>query len=358
MYIHRIILRDVKSIEHLDITLHDDWRDEPLKSILFTGPNGSGKTTILKVIAALWETFGNWLNYVPSGALTFEPDIRHVFLRTVGLAAIEIHDLAAVSVCIYASNNAEYSNELHSQLAPDTITLTRFDSTPRPSQRINEWFEDFARKRERLLRVGDNSITLPNLLFIDAETRFSKPLKDKQPSDFERFYEWFATNESLTESYGNLNKLLSNLKIRSPERFYDFVKQVNGFLGDKKHLTDFGADGELRLRIQLNGTDKFHYSEDLSSGEQQCILLMYLASRWLMPGGIMLIDEPDLHLHESLQRHFVRELQKVVVEAKQGQLIVTSHSPTVWQDYHTRQRFEIRPETQQEETNPVGSQAE
>ena len=34
--------------------------------------------------------------------------------------------------------------------------------------------------------------------------------------------------------------------------------------------------------------------------------------KWLENGGIVLIDEPDFHLHVSLQSHFIHELEKVV----------------------------------------------
>ena len=83
-----------------------------------------------------------------------------------------------------------------------------------------------------------------------------------------------------------------------------------------------------------------HHIDDLSAGERQCLILMFMVSRWLMEGGIVLIDEPDLHLHVSLQRQFAHELERVV-DRKHGQLIVTSHSPTMWEEYNERQRIEL-----------------
>ena len=60
-------------------------------------------------------------------------------------------------------------------------------------------------------------------------------------------------------------------------------------------------------------------------------------TRWLRPGGIVLVDEPDLHLHVSLATAFVSHLRRMVAE-KGGQLIIASHMPELWElftDSHT-----------------------
>jgi len=69
-----------------------------------------------------------------------------------------------------------------------------------------------------------------------------------------------------------------------------------------------------------------------------------MISRWLMDGGIVLIDEPDLHMHVSWQRALIRELESLV-QQKNGQIIVTSHSPTFWEEYNEAQRFNLNMES-------------
>jgi predicted ATP-binding protein involved in virulence len=64
-----------------------------------------------------------------------------------------------------------------------------------------------------------------------------------------------------------------------------------------------------------------------------------------MQGGVVLVDEPDLHMHVSWQRQFIHTLEKIVFE-KNGQLIVASHSPTLWEEYGARQRFDLMLEPQ------------
>jgi predicted ATP-binding protein involved in virulence len=338
MYIHRIILRDVNNFEHLDLTFHDDWRNEPLKSILLTGPNGSGKTTLLRVIAALWENFGQWVSKYATELLYPETKSLDNFLSGVGLAAIEIHDMLPEPLCIYAANH-DYVSQIAHLVSPDIKMLVGFGEWATSSGQI-EGFKEFGQHRERLLRIGGEKVTIPNLIYLDTEERNLLFQRKDKALDYERLYEWLITYEAL-HTYGDITQLMSNLKIRDPEWFYRTVKQINGFMGQHKQVTDF--DDALKLRVEINHeSGKFHYIDDLSSGEQQCLMMMYIVSRWLMPGGIVLIDEPDLHLHASLQRHLIHTIEKEV-KSKGGQMIVTSHSRLIWEEYRNpAQSIELR----------------
>jgi predicted ATPase len=109
---------------------------------------------------------------------------------------------------------------------------------------------------------------------------------------------------------------------------------LNKFLHDKEIETDIRT-GENRLRVKLkNSRGKFHFLDDLSAGEHQILIQLYLLHRWLEPAGIILIDEPDLHLHPSLIPGFLASLESLV-EKKKGQLLITSHLPDLWNRYES-----------------------
>jgi predicted ATP-dependent endonuclease of OLD family len=60
--------------------------------------------------------------------------------------------------------------------------------------------------------------------------------------------------------------------------------------------------------------------------------MLFTVQRWLQPGGVVLIDEPDLHLHPSLILQLLASIENIVAK-KNGQLILTSHATDVWQRY-------------------------
>jgi predicted ATPase len=69
MKIRHIIAYRVKSILHLNHSLHDDWLGKIADGLMIIGPNGSGKSTLLEGLAALWEAWGEWLDAAQTGRL-------------------------------------------------------------------------------------------------------------------------------------------------------------------------------------------------------------------------------------------------------------------------------------------------
>lgn len=40
--------------------------------------------------------------------------------------------------------------------------------------------------------------------------------------------------------------------------------------------------------------------------------MLFTVQRWLQPGGVVLIDEPDLHLHPSLISPLLASIENIV----------------------------------------------
>ncbi|MFF2404766.1 ATP-dependent nuclease, partial [Streptomyces goshikiensis] len=95
--------------------------------------------------------------------------------------------------------------------------------------------------------------------------------------------------------------------------------------GKKLGRPKMSQDGRIAIFVDsLNGNS--HSVGQLSSGELQALGLMYLAQRLTAVGGIMVIDEPELHLHPSLQAAL---LDMIKGASESSQIWLSTHSPTL-----------------------------
>jgi predicted ATP-binding protein involved in virulence len=67
---------------------------------------------------------------------------------------------------------------------------------------------------------------------------------------------------------------------------------------------------------------------DLSSGEQQEVVLLYELLFKVKPGTLVLIDEPEISLHVAWQTQFLDDLLKII-ELQKINVIIATHSPQI-----------------------------
>lgn len=108
----------------------------------------------------------------------------------------------------------------------------------------------------------------------------------------------------------------------------DYTDLVGGFAratGKRIGLPELAKDGQIAIFVDA-GAGNRHSLSLLSSGEQEALGLMYLVRRLSARGGILLIDEPEQHLHPSLQRTIVAVLEGA---SGRSQLWLSTHSPAL-----------------------------
>lgn len=118
--------------------------------------------------------------------------------------------------------------------------------------------------------------------------------------------------ESLTEQANSLEKAYAVIDT--------LVSTVNGFLHDKR--LHFSIGEGLVVRSKLGEVLK---PKDLSSGEQQLLLLFCHIAMAHDSGGIFIVDEPEISLNIRWQRRLVGSLIKLD-SAQNLQFILASHS--------------------------------
>jgi hypothetical protein len=316
---------------------------------------------MLRLVAALWAAFADAL-LQQSSILDEQAALLRIFRQTrrsSAWVAIELRGLLEQPIILSNTPVDLGSTSIVDHFGSDAV-IVRLDYAGDPRKAftrdtIPSELAQIATQVERLqLGLVDSSVSIPNMVFMDSETRqlgydeFRVRSSKFRTPPSEPYFDWLAGynpratirpkfSRRSTGSYTlPLEQMLRNLKVRDPERFYDTVSDINTFLIGKR-ITDF--NDRLDLVVETNLGEK-HTIYELSSGERQCLLLMFMVSRWTMPSGVVLIDEPDLHMHVSLQRQFIHQLESLI-ERRNGQLIVTSHSPELWEEYNPRQRFDF-----------------
>ena len=89
--------------------------------------------------------------------------------------------------------------------------------------------------------------------------------------------------------------------------------------------------GPEQLHVRLAGGGA-HSLQQLSMGEKRICQLCALAEGALKPGGLLMLDEPDVHLHPSQILGFMATLENLI-QAKSGQLWLISHQEVLWRRY-------------------------
>ena len=348
MKILAIYTKGVGPLAEGEISLINDWTEEVESTVLLTGPNGCGKSTLLRAIAMLWDAAGYWLDQ--RKVLPPSHKARAWLQRWDGLAVVfdgiqpfYNHPVGLiVGKCGWVNELLQNHHEVTWLTGESTgndnkRTLLNFDLD-------NEGFlNPWAESRKRLILTHDK-VDAPNLIYLDAEERrWVAPKRNVSESLPDALAQRWLTKYQVSEDWqGQLEASLINLKTSQLHKYHEVIRNLNQFLSGKEIDPDI-KPGESRLRVKLKGQRCVSHSlDELSAGEHQVLILIYLISRWMQNGGIVLIDEPDLYLHPSLIGSLLATIEQLVKE-RDGQLIITSHAVDVWHRYENQgKRIELK----------------
>lgn len=144
-----------------------------------------------------------------------------------------------------------------------------------------------------------------------------------------------APNTLLCDVYGahdmtprEAKRELTALYREDAGRCKELLESIGLFLvGKRVHIE---ADGAY---VSLDDGSR-HALGGLSAGELRALTLLIRVVRGLRPGGILLLDEPEMHLHPAQLLGFLEILERQVLDAD-GQVILSSHAPQVWDRYRS-----------------------
>jgi len=175
-----------------------------------------------------------------------------------------------------------------------------------PVGRIEALLRDVDRDREQLQKVG----LLPRDLSADAFRDLSLNEPYVRP-----VIETFVTDTK--KKFAVLADLRERMTL-----FTDFLNQHY----ENKRVIATAKDG---FRVEIDGErEKAILPSQLSSGEQQILVLAYEVLFRSEPGTLVLIDEPELSLHVIWQDTFVDDLARMG-SVRDLQFILATHSPSL-----------------------------
>jgi predicted ATP-binding protein involved in virulence len=165
--------------------------------------------------------------------------------------------------------------------------------------------------KKRFDKVKEIQKSLSEYEIFDINKDDSHPTYDKENS--KALYVYIDHAEKKLAVFSELLEKLKIFTLILNERRFSFKKiaisKENGF----KFTTD---QGNL---LQLS---------ELSSGEQQEVVLLYELLFKVKAGTLVLIDEPELSLHVVWQKQFLDDLFKII-DLRKINIVIATHSPQI-----------------------------
>ncbi len=294
-----------------------EWLDVP-KFVVITGKNGTGKSHLLELLYT--RTIYDPKNHPNTG----------IYAQTI--ISKETIDRDEVSYLKSEWNLAH----------PNNINLSFI------LQKTNELFNQFRQvnRRQNLFR---DKIRLTEM-FDKIEKKIGKKAQSISQDEFQKeMPEVLIENEE--ELAQKIAEIFYNYRITEIEMLSEHktVEEIRKQLGEKPWIVlqdiikeakmsfEFSDPSNLKLRDTYNfklykipSKDEIKLG-DLSSGEKVIFSLLFLLynsqEKGIFP-KLMLMDEPDAHLHPSMSSQLINVLKNILVDKYGVRVIMTTHSPS------------------------------
>lgn len=269
--------------------------------VVLAGPNNTGKTTVLQAVTAFGLAFDRWkqLNDFQrhNGAYTRAPIARQAF-SAVPLRAFDL---------LWTDREYQGSMEIEIQGSGWTIAMEFLaDSTEQIYVRPRKGVDPAVVRAVRL-----STVFVPAMTGLSTEEPvYQRPKVDQlmgqaRPGEVLR-------NLLVEASYSDMTWI--SLK-RSILRLFGY-----------ELLTPDSSGAHILAEYRAGTTGPRFDIASAGSGFQQVLMLLTFLN--MRPGSVLLLDEPDAHLHVILQDAIYGELRTVAAEQR-SQLILATHSEVI-----------------------------
>lgn len=302
-------IKNIGPIDDIKIDF-SDANGKTLPVCVIGGANGSGKTTVLEVIASLAEV----LSTGKAGA----------FLRSKpeGYAQADLLiDGYDFSIFFGTSPSDAELNKEHCGEQVEGITFVSTSLYADIHQRIENQQGNPSPWRLSGIYWAANEL-VPSLIYFPY-SRSLEPVSGQQIHKEDAHYSFIHRFQTVRKFPGSLTSYLIYLDYAEPDQFSDVQQFLNGLNFDGK---TFHIDRKKLDVIVKTANGHQHSLHELSSGEQNLLIIFTELRRKLLLGSIVLIDEIENSLHPAYQHRLAQGLLALQREVPY-QLIVTTHAP-------------------------------
>jgi ABC-type cobalamin/Fe3+-siderophores transport system ATPase subunit len=284
--IREISIKNFRGIDELNLSFVGPKR-EPTQIVVLAGPNGCGKTSVLEACLV---------------ALSHE----RLAKGKVGPSAVRLGEANyAISAIVQTESSVESVYVTSDRSAIESLPCAYFSSWRAPGL------------------VGAVGITTGK--------------KGKRPAKTESNRLWVVKQHLVN---ARAHELFPASGTNGATRYSETTNRLNGawqqfYPGQTFAAEPISSEPDAGFDVFVSGGSQDRISvDDLSSGQLELFLFAgaLLVDNW--ERGVLVIDEPELHLDPQWHRQVIKAL---VVLKPQCQLIVATHSPEI---YHSVRSFE------------------
>lgn len=163
-------------------------------------------------------------------------------------------------------------------------------------------------KAQGSLLYGHQDATLQNGSNFKSGHRYHGNPSTSLLNDFQQLLVLLFSEEAEQNAKYRTDSKNSAEKVTVPETHLDKIKQLWGKILPHRELIIGGMD--IKTKVKGLGDDESYKSSEMSDGER---VIFYLIGQCLSApkDGIIIIDEPEIHLHKSIQIPLWSEIEKL-----------------------------------------------
>jgi len=296
--IEKVIVRNFKKFGSVEFDLPN--------RVVIVGPNNSGKTTLLQAVAAWSELAFQWRNQYPDLVRESDGNYPSMDLNLLKFYSVPLADFEH----LWRGKSVEEPVSIHLRAGPPDNWRIGFE--------VLYFHSELARVRPAY-DVSEN----------DLEACLNEPLISTYippASGLNREEDHNKNTELITQRLARAQggSVLRNLLLaisQDDEKWSSLQEEIRTCFGYQ--LLHPSAGAQVLVQYRHRATGQSYELNSAASGFLQ--VLMVYAALLQKKASVVLVDEPDAHLHTLLQRKMYDSLARIASKAK-SQLIISTHS--------------------------------